>query len=297
MGKFFKALEKAGKNIDEAQLTANKIDETFQQASKNEIYQDKGEIFNSSEKMLLNVGPDLISVQKPHSVEAEQFRNLKNTILFPEKGTPPRSIMITSATPGDGKSFVASNLAVSIAQSIDEHVLLMDCDLRSPSLDSMFGFSNTAEGLSDYLSNAKPISSLLLNTFLDKLKILPAGHIPENPSELLSSEQMRRLLHEVKLRYSDRYIILDTPPPYVTSETSALARQVDGIVLVVRHGKTRKQDVYDVIDIYGREKILGIVYNDAKKPFGYGKYGYGKYGYGKYGYGKYGYGKYGYEKK
>jgi protein-tyrosine kinase len=162
-------------------------------------------------------------------------------------------------------------------------VLLMDCDLRSPTIGSLFGYTNK-DGLAEYLSNEKPLSSLILSSVLDKLKILTAGTIPKNPSELLSSEQMRNLIHEVKLRYSDRYIILDTPPPYVTSETSALARQVDGIVLVIRQRKTRKQDVHDIIDIYGREKILGVVFNDAKKIF---NYGYGKYGYG---YGKYRYG-------
>ena len=155
----------------------------------------------------------------------------------------------------------------------------MDCDLRAPRIQSMFGYNNM-QGLSEYLTQAKPLSSLLVKTFLDKLTILPAGKIPPNPSELLSSEQMRRLIHEVKLRYSDRYIIIDTPPPYLTSETSVISRQVDGIVIVVKQGETRKKDIFDIIDIYGKEKILGVVYNFAKKKIGYG---YGKYGYGKYG--------------
>lgn len=272
MGKISIAFEKSAGNFKDEPLLSSNIDEA------SHILET-----NSPQQMNLNLSPDLVLIHKPHSVEAEQFRNLKNNILFPEKGIPPRTIMIASASPGEGKSFVAANLAVSIAQSIDEFVLLMDCDLRSPSQDSLFGLGEV-EGLSDYLSHGKPLGSLLLNTFLDKLKILPAGHIPVNPSELLSSEQMRRLLQEVKLRYSDRFIILDTPPPYVTSETSALARQVDGIVLVIRQRKTNKQDILDLMDIYGREKILGVVYNDVKKPFGYGS---GKYGYG---YGKYGYG-------
>ena len=127
---------------------------------------------------------------------------------------------------------------------------------------------------------------MLVKSFLNKLTILPAGKIPPNPSELLSSEQMRRLIHEVKLRYSDRFIIIDTPPPYLTSETSAISRQVDGIVIVIQQGKTQKKNVTDLIDIYGKEKVIGVVYNFAKKKIGYG---YGKYGYGKYGYGKYGY--------
>ncbi|MCD4674900.1 MAG: polysaccharide biosynthesis tyrosine autokinase [Desulfobacula sp.] len=286
MGKIFKALKKSEKSHNEEPATTDEVKETFYQKVETKIHQDSFAEPDSAETLSFTLDTNLISALKPHSVVAEQFRNLKNNILFPEKGNPPRTIMVTSTSPGEGKSFVAANLAVSIAQNIDEYVLLMDCDLRAPSIDSMFGFGDV-DGLSEYLSNTKPIATLLLNTFLDKLKILPAGHIPDNPSELLSSDQMKRLLHEVKLRYSDRYIIMDTPPPYVTSETSALARQVDGIILVVRQGHTRKQDIHDIIDIYGREKILGVVYNDAKKPIGYG---YGKYGYGKYGYGTYGHG-------
>jgi len=225
------------------------------------------------------IDPMLVAALNPQSIESEQFRQLKNSILFPEKGNVPKCIMITSTSPGEGKSFVAANLAISLSQSIDEYVLLMDCDLRAPRIQSMFGYSNM-QGLSEYLTKAKSLSSLLVKTFLDKLTILPAGEIPPNPSELLSSEQMRRLIHEVRLRYTDRYIIIDTPPPYLTSETSVISRQVDGIVIVIRQGETRKKDILDIIDIYGKEKILGVVYNFAKKKIGYG---YGKYGYGKYG--------------
>ena len=289
MGKIFKALEKFGKTIEEEQKPVKEQDnqvlrhevktKTDQESvSKNNFLEKETipkNIPHPYEKNLIGLDPFLVSALKPNSVEAEQFRNLKNNILFPEKGIPPRTIMVTSTAPGEGKSFVASNLAISIAQSIDEHVLLMDCDLRKPSIHTMFGF-NDVYGLSEYLSLAKPIASLLLTTFLNKLKILPAGHIPDNPSELLSSEQMKNLLHEVKSRYEDRYIIVDTPPPYITSETSALSRQIDGIILVVRQGRSRKQDILDVIEIYGREKILGVVYNDAKALIGYGKYGYGK---------------------
>ena len=287
MGKIYKALEKSGKDVVEKLNQdagiSRAMDEGVQAKSKSE--QPKNGIKQSAS--LERLHSDLVSALLPNSMGAEQFRNLKNNLLFPEKGTPPRTIMVTSTSPGDGKSFVASNLAISIAQSIDEYVLLMDCDLRVPSIHTLFGLKK-AKGLSEYLSAEEPLSNLLVNTFLDKLKILPAGRIPDNPSELLSSEQMRRLIHEVKLRYADRYIVLDTPPPYITSETSALARQVDGIVLVVRQRKSKKQDIHDVIDIYGREKILGIVYNDAESllpmSYGSGKYGYG-YGYGKYHYG------------
>ncbi|WP_291463586.1 polysaccharide biosynthesis tyrosine autokinase [Desulfobacula sp.] len=289
MGKIFKALEKSQQSVEKVQRVVDNFDaEIISKSHGQKRYDpahgpvdDMATHDNEIENITINIDPMLVTGLKPHSIEAEQFRQLKNNILFPEKGNPPRCIMITATSPGEGKSFVAANLAISIAQNIDEHVLLVDCDLRSPSIDSMFGFNNI-QGLSEYLSKAKPLSSLLVKTFLNKLTLLPAGTIPTNPSELLSSEQMRRLIHEVKLRYTDRYIIIDTPPPYLTSETSAISRQVDGIIIVIQQGKTRKKDVLDLIDIYGKEKIIGVVYNFAKKRVGYG---YGKYGYGKYGYG------------
>jgi exopolysaccharide/PEP-CTERM locus tyrosine autokinase len=210
---------------------------------------------------------DLISVQKPHSLEAEQFRVLKNSLLFSESGDPPRTIMITSTSHGEGKSFVASNLAVAIASSIDEHVLLMDCDLYKPNVHSMFGLEND-KGLSTYLTQNGSLSSFMVKTFLEKLTVLPGGPPPVNPSELISSEQMRQLINEVENRYNDRYILLDAPPPLITSETNALAKHVEGILLVVRHGQTQKDRIQDIIEIYGREKILGVVYNFARGKFG-----------------------------
>lgn len=234
-----------------------------------------------SEDIKNRIDPSLVAILSPYSVEAEQFRLLKNNLLFPEKGSPAKCIMITSPTPGEGKSFVSSNLAISIARSIDEYVLLMDCDLRRPILHSLFGYDQI-EGLSEYLLGKKGLSSILVRTFLDKLTLMPGGTLPPNPSELLSSEQMRQLIKEVKQRYSDRYILIDTPPPYITSEVNALARSADGVVIVIKNGKTKKKDVESVIDIYGKDKILGIVNNFAPKRLGkkyqdaYQYYGYGK---------------------
>jgi len=273
LGKIFRALEKAGNNVTSENESASNDDSDSQVSGQSEA------ITHSSPRP---TNPALVTAQKPHSPASEQFRLLKNNILFPEKGIPPKTIMVTSASPHEGKSFVAANIAVSIAQSIDEYVLLMDCDLRSPTIHTLFGYGSKDQGLSDYLTNKVPLSSVLKKTSVNKLTILTAGQIPSNPSELLSSDQMRRLLHEVKLRYNDRYVIIDTPPPYMTSETNAIARFIDGIILVIRHGKTRTKEVADILDIYGREKVLGVVTNFSKKTIGYG-YGYNKIGYG-YGY-------------
>lgn len=267
MGKLFDALEKARQDHAAQDREVNRQKPQTGAASADDPI---------ASALPDTVHPSLVALLKPHSLEAEQFRLLKNNILFPESGDPPRSIMITSPSPCEGKSFVAANLAVSIARSIDEYVLLMDCDLRSPSLHTMLGIPDVP-GLSDHLARAVPLPELLRKTWIGKLTLLPAGPAPPNPSELLSSEQMRNLLHEVKTRYPDRYVIIDTPPPNLTSETNAIARVVDGIVIVIRYGKTSRKQVETLIDIYGRKKILGVFKNFSKSPV-LSRYPYSHYG-------------------
>ncbi len=218
---------------------------------------------------------NLIAFHKPNSFETEQFKILKTKILFPESGVSPRTLMVTSAVPGEGKSFVASNLAVSIAQDINHHVLLMDCDMRKPNLHKIFGFSED-KGLSNYLTNGIPLSSVLVRPPVDKLTLLPVGTPPENPAELLTSKKMTALLEEVKTRYSDRFIIIDLPPPKLTAETTALARLVDCIILVVRYGSAKQEMIHDLVESLGKNKILGVVFNRFEgRQFGYN--GYKKY--------------------
>ncbi len=204
---------------------------------------------------------DLVTLMNPHSFEAEQFKILRTNLLFAESGKTPRSVMVTSAAPGEGKSFVAANLAVSVAQHVNWNVLLIDCDLRRPNIHRQFGFQNVS-GLSDYLANGTALEPLLRKTGVENLTILPAGPLPDNPSELLSSKRMAALLDEVANRYKDRLIILDSPPPRLTAESGALARYVDGILLVVKYGKTPKDSVTDLIDKLGRKKIIGAVVNN-----------------------------------
>ena len=231
---------------------------------------------------------NLVSLLDPQSYEAEQFKMLRNTILFPVAGVAPQSILVTSSLPSEGKSFVSANLAISIAMNVNKHVLLIDCDLRKPDLHRIFGFGDVP-GLSDFLAERRSLDSLLLKTTVEKLTLLPGGPVPPNPSELASSERMSAMLEEVKYRYRDRLIVIDSPPPALTAETSFLARQVDGILLVVKYGKTPKEDIEELMETVGSDKILGVVINYLDMPFSR-RYGYGKYG--KYGrYGAYGNGK------
>jgi exopolysaccharide/PEP-CTERM locus tyrosine autokinase len=227
------------------------------------------------------IDKNLVALLKPQSFENEQFKMLRTNLLFPPSGKPPRTIMVTSAVPDEGKSFVAANLAISIAQSIQEYVLLIDCDIRRPCIHTQFGFG-AVPGLSEHLANGPSLSSFLLKTEVNKLSILPGGKPPHNPSELLSSQRMSRLLEEVKERYRDRYIVIDSPPPKLTAETSAISRQVDAILLVVEYGRTPRQMVSDLIEIMGKEKIFGIILNKLDMRFS-SYYGMGKYkSYGKY---------------
>ena len=216
----------------------------------------------------------LVTLLKPYSYEAEQFKKLRTNILFPDTGTPPRSILVTSAVPSEGKTFVAANLSISIAQNVDKNVLLMDCDMRKPSLHECFGFGRLS-GLSEYLSQGQKLEGLLSRTVVDRLTLLSSGEPPDNPSELLSSKRMADLLKEVMTRYLDRYVVIDAPPPQLCAETAAIARQVDGILLVIKYGSTKQEAVEELIDLLGKKNILGVVFNkfDPKiSPYSYDGY-------------------------
>jgi capsular exopolysaccharide synthesis family protein len=209
--------------------------------------------------------PNLVSLLAPQSFMAERFKILRTNLLYPVSGGTPRSILITSLNPGDGKSFVAANLAVSVAMNLNRHVLLMDCDLRKPTIHNQFGFGE-CPGLSEYLERDLPLSSFLLQTKIDRLTILPGGTPPLNPSELLSSNRMSDLMQEVTNRYKDRLIIIDSPPPTLTSETGVLAKMAEGIILVVRHLKTSRDDLNSLVKQVGKEKIVGSVLNYFDAP-------------------------------
>jgi len=278
MGKIFNALEKSHRERENtARVPRGSAADYYDSGGKRSA---KGELM-APLNVSSSVDPNLITWVRPRSIEAEMFKILRSNILFPAKGKPPRSIMITSAVPAEGKSFVAANLAVSIAQNINEHVLLMDCDMRKPSIHTMFGFSGVP-GLAEYLGGDQELARLFLKSGVDKLTLLPGGDPPPNPAELLSSKKMNALLEEVKTRYSDRYVIIDSPPPQLTAETSAMARQVDGVILVIRAGHTPRDMVAELIDIIDRQKIIGCVLNwfdlQTSSYYGYGKYGkYGQY--------------------
>jgi len=231
----------------------------------------------------------LVSLFQPGSLGAEQFRKLRTHLLRPDVRDAPKTIMVTSATAGEGKTFVSANLAAGIAHDLHFHALLVDCDLRNPSLAQWFRVQN-GRGLSDYLVGKEPLSEIFRKTQMDKLSILTGGSPQEKPAELIGSRKMEALVQELKLRYYDRYIIFDATPLLVTTEPEVLARLVDGILIVVRAGVTPRETIKQAIASLDSKKILGFVLNDVafkssgltSRYFGsdgyYAQYGYGKKG-------------------
>ena len=216
----------------------------------------------------------VIAWKDPESEVAEQFRKLCMKILtnFSDK----KVILITSALPLEGKTVVTANLGVCFAQLPESYVLLIDADLRKPSLHKLLGMQEK-KGLSEYLQKKVKISEIFYKTLIPKLSLIPAGKRTKSPAELLSSSLMRNLVAEVKNRYPDRYILIDSTPILLTSEPDILVKQVDGIILVVQYGKTPKNSLERALLSLPREKILGIVFNRVDFKLLKYKYGYSYY--------------------
>ncbi len=230
----------------------------------------------------------LVAYYAPGSLAAEQFRKLRTQLLRLRLSRPPRTILVTSAIAEEGKTLVAANLAAGIAYELNAYALLVDCDLRKPSLGQWFSLNN-GYGLADYLIGKKEIPELLLSTGVEKLKVLLAGTEQDNPAELIGSAKMEALIQELKSRYSDRYVIIDSPPLLSTAEPEVLSKFVDGIIIVVRAGATPRENLKQAISSLEKEKILGFVLNDLQfksaglnsRYFGSGYSYYGhRYGYG-----------------
>jgi exopolysaccharide/PEP-CTERM locus tyrosine autokinase len=208
-------------------------------------------------------GQRLVTFYDPDSVASEQFRKLRTQLLRLRLPHPPRTILVTSARAGEGKTLVSANLAAGIAHEFNAYALLVDSDLRNPSLGNWFGISNSY-GLSDYLVGRKEIPELLFKTEIERLRILLGGTLQDNPTELVGSARMESLINELKSRYSDRYIIFDSTPLLATSEPEILSKLVDGILIVVRAGETPRETVKQAISSLEKEKILGVVLNDVQ---------------------------------
>jgi capsular exopolysaccharide synthesis family protein len=171
----------------------------------------------------------------PRSAIAEQFRALRNSIQALNPDGAPRTLVITSAVAGEGKSVATINLALALTEVPGNRVLLVDADLHRPSLEGYLGLPRR-QGLTELLRGTCPIDRALRQTSANNVWILGAGELPHNPSELLGAERMKTLIAQFKQRYS--YILIDTPEALTISDASLLGASADGILLVVRLNST-----------------------------------------------------------
>ena len=230
----------------------------------------------------------LLVPSQSRSMLANEFRVIKRPLIANAmgKGATPvpngNVIMVTSALPGEGKSFTSVNLAISIAMELDHTVLLVDADVARPSILTMLGIP-PGEGLLDLLKESSPdISKVLLKTNIEKLSILPSGTPHPRATELLASDAMIKLLDDMAKRYPDRIIIFDSPPLLLTTEARALATHMGQIVIVVQSGETTQAAVKEAVATIAACPLKMMVLNKATQSasdrYGYG-YAYG-YGYG-----------------
>ena len=229
----------------------------------------------------------MVTPDQPRTAIAEEFRVIKRPLLRnatdtgPARITNANLIMVTSAMPGEGKTFSAINLAISMAMELDYTVLLVDADVSRPSVFRQLGLP-PERGLMDVLAGeVTDLSDVLLRTNIEKLSILPAGMPHQRATELLASENMNRLLKQIASRYSDRIVVFDSPPLLVTTESRVLATHMGQVVVVVESERTTHSSVKQALATIESCPIKLMMLNKSRHsgPGSYYGYGYG-YGYG-----------------
>lgn len=220
-------------------------------------------------------GLNLVTQNDPKNPAAEAYRVIRTGIQFAQAGKELQTIALTSCTPNEGKSTTIANLAVVLTQA-GKSVLLIDCDMRNPTVHKNFNLSNKV-GLSSCISMDTALSDAVQKTSIEGLYALTGGVIPPNPSELLGSERMRELLQEAREVYD--YVLIDLPPVLPVADALVLGAMVDGVVLVIDSGEVKvdlARDVKNQLQHAGAN-ILGVVLNKVRSEhhgYGYGYYYY-----------------------
>lgn len=230
--------------------------------------------YQDSEK-IKQIDQQLVTHDYSPTPVGEAYRALRTNLLFSKENGRIQSLVVTSNEPGDGKSFTAANLAITLAQ-LKSKTVLIDSDLRRGVLHNTFGMGKEP-GFSNYLTSGLPLNSVLRETHIPNLMLISCGSLIPNPSELLGSHQMQRFLDEVRRKFE--IVIFDTPPLNAATDAVVVGTQVDGTVIVIRAGKTDRDLAKQKLELYGNvpAKILGTILNGTTEDMAHPGYSYYHY--------------------
>jgi len=283
-------LQKNGKSpakegTGEARRTTRRLPETVIPIARKKKIAIDGEKHNLEEEHLIRGG--LLAPLDQAIPVADEFRRIKRPLIDNaiKHGTQHDDhmnlIMVASPLPGAGKTFCSVNLAASMSLERELNVMLVDADVAKPHISKAFGLGDNP-GLIDILEDeTMSVSDVIVRTNLNDIQVLPAGRKHSQSTELLASERMEEVMHELATRYPDRLIVLDSPPLLITSEAQAVGRQVGQIALVVESGITTNQQIQEALELLDRDKAINVILNKSMYSQSGGYYGgsYGNYGF------------------
>jgi len=212
----------------------------------------------------------LVALSHPRSPIAEAYRQLRTNIQFSTLDKPLRTLLVTSTSPEEGKSTTLANLAITIAQT-GSTVILADCDLRRPTIHELFGVRN-GTGLTSVLIDTSAEEFPFQDSSVPNLRLLPSGPLPPNPAELLGSRRMTELIDRLKAQAD--FVLFDSPPIIAVTDAAVLATKMDGVLLVIKAGKTKHESAKRAKDLLDKvnANLLGVVLNNARYEAEYQHY-------------------------
>ncbi|MBN1155430.1 polysaccharide biosynthesis tyrosine autokinase [candidate division KSB1 bacterium] len=236
-------------------------------------FEDIGE-YQDNEKMK-QIDQQLVTYDYSPTPIGEAYRSLRTNLVFSKNAGRIQSLVLTSTSPGDGKSFTAANLAISMAQH-RSNTLLIDADLRRGVLHNTFGVPKEP-GFTNYLTNMASLAHIINETLIPNLSLISCGSLLPNPSELLGSHQMKRFLDEAKRKFD--FIIFDSPPLNAATDAIVIGTQVDAVVTVVRSGVTNRNIARQKLELFKNvpARVLGVILNGTTAEFGHDGYSYYHY--------------------
>jgi receptor protein-tyrosine kinase len=247
--------------------------ESYGATSDTDDHTDWANLLNRVQEIPLQIAPEahLINLDRPHEVPGEEFRSLRTRLNHVQGQQNIHSLIVTSASPAEGKTFTAVNFALAQAQLAENPVLLADLDLRRPIIHHLFQ-SERGPGFSDYLIHGAPLESVIRRVGNTNLYLMPAGTAVKNPLELLNLRQVRSMLTNLPRVFN--WVIADTPPLLFSADANLLATLCDATLIVVRIGSTTYDNIIRAMQSLCENNVIGIVANGARATELYSKYTY-----------------------